>query len=78
MQLEIAITCICANLTLTRTSPLFSIPLHPVCFGQELTRSAILMTKAEKQEQLRTTSWWLPQFQPEAVKEKVELVRSPQ
>jgi len=47
-----------------------------VCFRreQELTQVAILKTKKERQEQLRTTSWWLPQFQPEAVKEVIKQV----
>ncbi|CAN0175410.1 unnamed protein product [Scytosiphon promiscuus] len=38
---------------------------------KELTRIAVLHTKKERQEQLKTTSWWLPQFQPEAVKEVI-------
>eukprot|EP00904_Undaria_pinnatifida_P013601 jgi/Undpi1/9371/HiC_scaffold_26.g11829.m1 len=37
----------------------------------ELTRRAVLMTKKERVEQLRTTSWWLPQFQPERVEDKI-------
>lgn len=36
-----------------------------------LTQRAILTTKKERQEQLRTTSWWLPQFQPERVEDKI-------
>ncbi|CAM9216970.1 unnamed protein product [Pylaiella littoralis] len=39
---------------------------------KELTQRAILKTKKDRQEQLRTTSWWLPQFQPEGVKEVIK------
>ena len=38
---------------------------------QALKQRAVLATKKELQEQLRTTSWWLPQFQPEGVKDKI-------
>lgn len=42
---------------------------------QELTRRAVLKTRTEKVEELRTTSWWLPQFQPEAPEQQVQAVR---
>eukprot|EP00903_Cladosiphon_okamuranus_P017036 g15701.t1 len=40
---------------------------------KELTQVAILKTKKERQEQLKSTSWWLPQFQPEAAKEVIKM-----
>lgn len=41
---------------------------------QSLTKHAVLKTRAEKVEELRTTSWWLPQFQPEAPEAVVKAV----
>ncbi|CAM9865480.1 unnamed protein product [Ectocarpus sp. 6 AP-2014] len=38
---------------------------------KELSQIAVLKSKKERQDQLRMTSWWLPQFQPEGVKEAI-------
>lgn len=52
-----------------------SLGLRTLCSlaTQELTRKAVLRTRKEKIEELRGTSYWLPQFQPE-YKEKIEMV----
>ncbi|CAM9526048.1 unnamed protein product [Ascophyllum nodosum] len=46
-------------------------PTPEIVIQKDLTQRAILKTKKQRQEELRSSSWWLPQFQPAAPEEKI-------